>query len=586
MKRVRRLVFRFLLIGTVLALFSPVAAASSQGGLRAFVSDGDGNPLANLLVSLRGMAEDALPFLSRTDDLGLLQFENLSPGTYQLEVKSAFYQSPANRSVEIEAGKTLGIRLVLDQLLTLGLSDQPNLGIKSLLRSTAHRRLILRTTAPGQSESDRGFFEKALFEVRADTGSGSSPFIHPGGASGGTSTNFGIKQSTGVGDYMVAGQINSGPDSVWRLKNFLNYELTDNHSLQFLVGYGQLSLNRPSLGMLEHPSDLGNDRNTLTAFGNTRILSLGIEDRWVFGDTLSLAWGVEFNQVRDANSRYYASPSAELDFSPAGGTHLRFLIASKRKTRSDTVRLPDEPEINLAEAVFVSVLDDRASIGQARYAEASVAQDLGENSQIEFAVFENRYRGATQPFLAALERASWEALQLEDGQARNQGYRVSYRRELSPNMRATVSYLRGTALGVDEQTVLVDPKVLAGLFKRQGFHAFSTQLEAFIPASGTHLTALVKAVPGGDPIASIDALSNVFDTANQGVNLFVRQLVPVPSSFLGLFDLDFLEGYKIEALFDLRNLTNENLARLQTADGYLTLVQYPRSVRGGISVNF
>ena len=100
------------------------------------------------------------------------------------------------------------------------------------------------------------------------------------------------------------------------------------------------------------------------------------------------------------------------------------------------------------------------------------------------------------------------------------------------------------------------------------------------------MTALVKLVPVGSPITNVDSLADVYETGNQGVNLFVRQVIPVPLGSLSLFGVDLFTPQQIEALLDIRNLTNANLARLATARGDIALVQNPRSVRGGIALRF
>ncbi len=63
-------------------------------------------------------------------------------------------------------------------------------------------------------------------------------------------------------------------------------------------------------------------------------------------------------------------------------------------------------------------------------------------------------------------------------------------------------------------------------------------------------------------------------------------MVPVPGEWLAFLGMDFLSSYRIEALLDIRNLTNEDLGKIRTEMGDVSLVRNPRTIRGGISVRF
>ena len=100
------------------------------------------------------------------------------------------------------------------------------------------------------------------------------------------------------------------------------------------------------------------------------------------------------------------------------------------------------------------------------------------------------------------------------------------------------------------------------------------------------MNALVKFVTNGHPITTLDSFSDIYETGNEGIHLFVRQVVPMPENWLTFLGLDFLSEYRIEALLDIRNLTNEDLGVIHTDAGKVSLVRSPRTVRGGISVRF
>jgi hypothetical protein len=180
-------------------------------------------------------------------------------------------------------------------------------------------------------------------------------------------------------------------------------------------------------------------------------------------------------------------------------------------------------------------------------------------------------------------------LRLNDDQVRTRGKRFTIRRRLGEHLRTSFSYIRGRALGFvpGDMAVVFDPSVVDGLVQEQGFDALSSQVDLFVPFSRTAITALVKIVPNGNPIPTLDALSDSYQTANQGVNVFLRQIVPVPVALLNTLGLDFLAtGYEIEVLLDIRNVANTDLGVVQTLLGDVELAQNPRTVRGGLTFRF
>jgi hypothetical protein len=545
------------------------------------VKDSQGNPLSNLLISLVARStEEALPILTRTNERGHLLFRNVEAGTYEVAVKSSLYQNPSGRLVEIEAGQTSGIRLVLQQVFGLELANQQNVGLKSLLRSSDHRRLIFRErpVIVAQSENpSKRFFENVAFRVDTNTGLGS-----PLDSAGGTATNFAVKEKvSGADTYILAGQIHSGQSSLWRLKNYLEYDLGERHTLQLALGYGRLAYDQPSFPLLDNPAAIADNRDYVTARGAQRILSFEISDRLSLSENLSFLVGVELNQVRSHFNHYFASPSAQVDYSPFEGTAVQFLVASKRSTRSNTMTMVDGQTINLADAVSLSTLGDESWAGRARYYQASVTQRLTEDSSVEFAGFRTHVLDAAPAFLALHPSAGgYESFRPTGALAQNSGYRFD-------NVTSKVSYLGATAAGFDPSTTfLIDSVALQDILRRQGYQALAAEIQAFIPSSETYVTALVKAVPGGNPVTPLDPLSDVYETSNEGINLFIRQLIPVPASMLAAIGLDFLSAYTIEALLDIRNLTNASLGTASSPLGELKLVHHPRTVRGGIAVRF
>lgn len=595
----KKLCFRLLLVLTFLTAgslsgWAAQPAASIGGHFNGVLLGQSGQPLADVLVSFLEVSSDsALPILAKTDEQGRIQLRGLEAGTYQIQVKSGDYRSPARRMVEILPGRTAVVTLILQQLLQLEASSQETLDFKALFRNSGDRRLIFRGL-PGYEETIRekereALFEDAVFQVYTHSGLGGDYFVYPGDSWGGTSTNFAVVESlNGSTDYIMAGQMSSGRDSLWRMKNFVDHRVNDRHMLRFFMGYGRLSFEQPSLSLLQNPQRLSDHHDYTSAPGTSRFLTLGIEDQFYVIPALSVTVGMELNQVWDFQNETYVSPNARLDFDPWEGTSLELLVASKRSTHGNTVGLADGRQLNLSDSLYFNRIGDRLNIGQARYSQAGLRQQVTDDTSLEVALFNNQMQGGGIPVLAILEYSDQsDLIQLGEDQAETRGYRVSVSHSIGENLSTEVSYLKGKAVGLQAQAAPVfDPGSLDEVLERQGFHAISAQVQAYLPETGTHITALLGVVPGGHPITSIDPYSDVYETSNEGVNLFLRQVVPVPVGLLGFVGLDFLAPEKVEALLDVRNLMNDDLGLLETLRGPVMLVRNPRTVRGGIAFKF
>lgn len=578
---------------TLLFLSASRGYASSSGSFVGFLQDESGQPLDNIVIALlQKSPDDALPILARTDQNGKIHIGDLEGGSYELLIKNANYQNPSHNIFQVFPGRTTLITLVLQQLFHLDAFDQDNISLKSLLRSAGGKRLIFREL-PGPGEetpsANEPFFEDAVFEVYSSAGLDGDYLVFPEDGAGGTTSNFALVD-TGLGNtkHIVAGQLNSGEDSLWRVKNFVEFPVADHHSLQMFVGYGRMSFDQPSLALLNNPLTLGEDPGYTRALGTTRMLTVGLQDKLLLGETLSFLWGLELNRLQSNSSQTFVSPNAQVVFSPTDRTRVQVVMASKRSTHRGSVLLPDGDTVNLNDAVHFSRTGDHLRAGTSRYYQTSISHAIDSATEIELAAYQDRTFSGASPLLAVFEsQPELQILYLDEEQT-SRGYRMTVRRRLGSNLKTSVSYVRGEGSGMETRTatLLVDPTLWQALVSREQYYGIFTHVEAEIPSSGTQVSALLKFIPSGSPITTLDSFSDTYETGNQGINLFVRQVIPVPIEWLSMVGLDFLSSYKIEMLLDIRNLTDEKVGRVNTEEGDVVLVRTPRMVRGGIAVRF
>jgi len=156
------------------------------------------------------------------------------------------------------------------------------------------------------------------------------------------------------------------------------------------------------------------------------------------------------------------------------------------------------------------------------------------------------------------------------------GFLAGVTQAFGENWSAAVAYGEGSALAPLEASALIQD---AGSL-RANFHPVlqqwaSARVAGLIPGSGTRFTVTYVWTPPGT-LGPVHAwLTESFQPA-LGLNLHVRQ--PLPS--LGM-------PGRLEATADLRNLTSRGYLPMATADNrQLLLVQFPKSIRGGLSFIF
>ena len=580
----------------VLISASQYGVASSLGSFSGRIQDPSGKPLSNILVALLYTSPEPqpLPVLTRSDEAGEIRLSNLEAGNYELLVKNSQYRSPNRNLVQVLPGKTTVLSLVLQQLFGEGSFDEENQEVKTVLRNAGDDRLIFRylpgTADPDSASSPSGAsLGEAVVQVYGNGSSRGSYPVGAGDGTGGATTHFALVQSLGTSSkYIVAGQLSSGAEELWRLRNSVELPLSDSHTFGVFVGYGRENFAQPGLAPYGNPTTLGHPLDDAPTVGSTRVLSLGVQERLVLGNVFSILWGLELNQVTANQRQTFLNPNAEISYSPTEQTKFKVMMASKRMTHSGSLLLPDGEMLNLREAVYFSRVGNRLAVSSPRHYRGSITQQVTKNTEIEFAAYENQLFGETTPLLAySKDRPPHPGFQLVDEHAVNRGYRVMVRRRLGNTLNTAVSYIHGEAAGISRDATLVfDEFTLHQAVERRNYHTLNAEIEAYIPFSGTHLNALVKFASNGQPITTLDVFADTYETGNEGVNLFVRQVVPIPGGWLAFLGMAFPSSYQIEALLDIRNLTNEALGKVRTEVGDISLVRNPRTVRGGISVRF
>ncbi len=304
---------------------------------------------------------------------------------------------------------------------------------------------------------------------------------------------------------------------------------------------------------------------------------------------LAVTLGTEINRYSGEQLGTLISPEVKMTFTPWERTIFEVSSLGKRPSMSNTIHAIDGRKVSLASPLRIVRFNNQTFLGSHRYNTARIVQALGSVADVELAYFKNSLDGGCIPVVAVSSMpGTSRPLSLGDGVLSNQGLRLTFQRDILDNFRGGVSIIRGHGPGLAEGLEIssINQLSYSALSEDSSYHAVAAQLEAFIPRTNTRITALVKLIPGDKPLYTVDPMSDVLETGNEGVNIFIRQIFSLPGDSLPFSALSFLSPRKIEVLLDVRNLMDVHTGRIMTDTETITLVQNPRSIRGGISFNF
>ncbi len=580
-----------MLLTLALLLAPALAEARGSGRIMGSIQDRSGKALLGAVVTV--FKEDrnggTISF-TRTDNRGGYSLAQVAPGSYQLQVSHEGYRSHVSSNIVVAAGRTVTLNVILQEFVDLISAEDPrNWDFRSVLRSAADRRLIFRAldeTAPTFREWNREFMRGGTLSVATTADLGSSNFtVLPGSAHTGIVSNFAYAEPlTESSRMIVSGQLHSGYDTLWRIRNTLDYRPEPGRQMRFHLGYGRMNLNGTSISALTRPQTFFAQDPSLRESG-VQTLALGFSASSEFLDALDLEYGFDLSRIYYGTTKSVFSPFLLVSVSPAEGWTLRTAMTSRRFTDSNSVALPDGEVINLMEPTYIAKIHGEIHLTQFKHAELAVARELADDMSVELAVYQDRTEGPGTPLLVTLgkkaARNRYSVAQLREGQLRHQGLRFVVNRKFLDSLSGSAAYVYGTGSGLADRAELLPGDLLArnllNYIHRSYHHSFTGQFSASIARTQTNLDTFMR-WHAGDTLTTIDLFSDRVDMMNKGVSFTIRQMIPLPE-FMGT-------AGRWEALVDVRNLLDQGRYVVQTSDGHIILTRNPRSLRFGLNLNF
>jgi hypothetical protein len=525
---------------------------------------------------------------TRSDKGGAYTLLNLAPGSYSLQVAREGYQPLTSSNIKIEPGRTTTLNVVLQELLGFiaGEPDPRNWDLKTVIRSTSDRRLIFRDL-PGQvpaDDADVPFTRGGAISLTSSTGLGSEDYsAFPNSGQNGLVTNFAfVEPVSDHGRMILSGQLNTGFDSYWRVRNTYNYRPDSSRDFKLSVGYGRLNMGGSGISSMDRPSQFfAQDPDQRES--SLQTLGVGFDARNKILDILALEYGFDLSQVYYGVTKSFFSPYFQIVVNPSDSWFFKSALASRRVSDNNSLILPEGEVLNLVEPTYIAKIDGDINISQFKHTELAVGRSLPDDTTVEVAVYEDRMQGPGMPFLVSASGPtvqSQQLLQLRQDQTRQRGVRLAMNRKILDFLNGSIAYVYGSGTSLSPTDPSLTSEFLAqsllNYMQRSYYHSLMGQISATFPRTHTQMTAIVRWYPQ-NPLTPIDLFADRSDMLTKGVNFSIRQPIPLPE-FMG-------SAGRWEALVDVRNMFDNGQQVVPTRDGQLVLSRNPRSLRFGINLN-
>lgn len=526
---------------------------------------------------------------------GRFRFDSLSPDTYSVRVNLSSFVPAMRQSIPVRAGMDSYLSIQLANLfssieLVYTVPGQTGLlsdDWKWVLRSSTATRPVLRLT-PGwsgvktTSGSGSSIFSSTSGVVRVSAGDGGNSSAL--GSEADLGTAFAVATSLfGNNELRVAGNVGYATAAGVPTAGFRT-SLTRSAGGQMSTPEVELTVRQASVrqragtGMLFAP---GSPQETPLL----RTMSLKVGDQLQITDDINFQYGAMLEAVVFLERLNLLSPYARLtyDLGDAGMLEMGF---SSGAPAMDLIAPEDglQSELNgLAMFPRVSLRGGRARVQKNETYEAGYRVTFGRRTY-SASVFQDALRdaavmvsgGGFLPATDLLPDLASNSSIFNLGDYRTFGYSASVSQRLIDSWSASLAAGAAgmlTPLGAIDQT---DASQMRSLIRPVRRPWATARLNGILPVTGTRVMASYVWTPAGS-LGPTHAYLTQRWQPQMGLNVQFRQPVPGVSGMPG----------RLEMNADLRNLLAQGYIPIAASDGRgLWLIQFPRTIRGGVSFIF
>jgi hypothetical protein len=554
MSRTARLSSLGLAITIVAVSCATTSGAVGFGVVRGVVRDQTGMPLVGATVAIFEAASKADKPVrnTATDDKGHFEAQ-VAPGRYVLRAVAAGFNASEFRARVAANRETVLDTIALRRANTLAdrrrATDQNP--YRQVVRSARGTVFHVDEEKPEQQPEEADAMALALTE-RENAAHGVVQAVAASGPLSYTATNFAVARRVKDTDVTLVGQMGLGSDAPMRLEAATATDIGDDHRASVTLGFGRLRAGGP--GALDEL-----DQYTVEAV-----------DRWQVLDRFVVLYGVNYTRFGGASDASAVLPRFGIEFAPDNRTQI-FARLTPASAMDEIASFDLETgEVTFVEPAIAPVAANRlaeATPDRSRRFEVGFGRLIDEQSNVEVMAFWDVASGRGIGFLSVPAAGADAEFRTGSLDGRASGVRVLYTRRFTDTLTGTFGYATGRGLELN-QAGFADP---VHLFNPSSFHVVATQLQADFD-TGTRVTAVYRFGPSR-VVFAVDPFAGRLAAHQPAASIFVAQSLPMPDFFPGEW----------EAMVDVRNLFDAAPAR---EDRELTLVEYSRLVRAGLSFRF
>jgi hypothetical protein len=570
------------------------APVKLMGAIVGVVSDGGGVPQMGATVTLL-TRQDRIFARVFTDEHGEFRFRGLLPALYSIRVSLATFVPAFKKDILVQPGMRSILNVNLSGLfssiqLTYPVIENGNLMTddwKWVLRSAASTRPVLRfaevlPAAVGSRTEHAPAFSQTRGMLKVSAGDGA--LVSSIGNEADLGTAFALATSLyGNNTLQVSGNLGYGsptgaPSAAFRTTYSRNIA---GESPEVSLTMRQLSLPGRVASAMG-----GND----SALPMLRTMSASFDDHTRIGDNVSLQYGFTMDSVTFLEHLNYFSPYARLTYDVGKNGQLEFAYTSGN-ARPDLAGDGQDSDLQrdlntLALFPRISLRDSRTKIQRGDEYEMAYSQKVGSRTYGVSAYHEAVTNAALSMVAPPGLYSGGDLLPdlfsgsstFDVGNYQSSGYSASVTQDLGDHFSATLNYGSMGALTVDQRELVSNsPDELRSMIRAGRKNAATLRIAATSPWTGTRLIASYQFVPESGWAMPGNMYSTQSIRPIPGLNIFLRQPIPRIAML----------PWRMEATADLRNLLAQGYLPLLMSNGQqATLVQTPRSFRGGLSFIF
>jgi hypothetical protein len=516
------------------------SAANDLAAITGRVHDSSGSPVVGALVIVAAASPIIPERVALTTNDGSFSIPNLFAGQYTVKVSMPQFLPALKQGIQLNAGGTAVLTVNLQNAMDIVRRAVSRERAKSddivwTLRSSRTTQPVLRIADNPQSREPKvtsgpdysGYFQ--VYSKSVDTASGTTQ---------GVGSQFSVTVPLDTNSHVtLRGQYNEAPMQP--------------------RGFGA---SYDFVPRIHHKTEIGMDVRQGALFADPLDLSREVQVK--YGDDFQwsahfvINYGAEAGRAGTIAGTSYLRPRFSASWVPDARTTFTFGMSSQAPSA------PDDPI--RGREYFDRTLYIPPALEHYSHSEAGVTRIVSENVEVSAAVFHDRTD--TEALFSSPRPGRPGIVILDTTHLPSQGLRLHVNRQFR-NFEAGIGYTAATGVGMDADS---SAGSLQEQLVRRRFHVVAARFKARLDTTQTEITTVYRwnselSAVRLDPYQRLDEYN---DTT---LSLSIAQNLPSWRMFPG----------RVQAIVDARNLLDQCLGSRSNQFG-----QYPRLVKGGISIRF